>query len=60
MVGNKKVRQYAAAEKTIRTTIGIGSCISLTNDTPIVKNLESRIMTLIAVAFRLKGKILSS
>jgi len=46
--------------KTATTPIGIGSGISLTNETPIVKNFETKIMQFVAVAFLLKGKILSS
>ena len=42
------------------TTIGIGSFISLTNGTPIVKNLETKMIILTAVAFLEKGNNLSS
>jgi len=44
----------------IITIIGIGSFISLTKGTPIVKNLETRIMMLTAVAFLEKGNSRSS
>ena len=40
--------------------IGIGSFISLTKGTPMVKNLETRIIILTAVAFFENGNNLSS
>jgi hypothetical protein len=46
--------------KTATTPIGIGSGISFTKETPIVKNFETKRMQLVAVAFLLNGKILSS
>lgn len=45
---------------TIITTIGIGSFNSFTNGTPIVKNFETKIIMLTAVAFLEKGNNLSS
>jgi len=42
------------------TTIGIGSSSSLTNGAPIVIDLEIRIIILVAVAFLLNGRTLSS
>jgi hypothetical protein len=42
------------------TPIGIGSGISFTKETPIVKNLDTSNMQFVAVAFLLNGKILSS
>jgi hypothetical protein len=46
--------------RTATTPIGIGSGISLTKETPIVKNFETKMMAFVAVAFLLKGKIRSS
>lgn len=60
LLGNAKVRSNPRIEPTIKTTIGIGSSISLTNETPIVQNFESRMMKLMAVALRLNGKMRSS
>jgi hypothetical protein len=58
--GIAKVMQRAVKLRAATTPIGIGSGISFTKDTPIVKNLETKIMQFVAVAFLLNGKILSS
>lgn len=60
LLGNPRVRAKPIIAATIKTTIGIGSSISLTNDTPIVQNFESKMMKLIAVALRLNGNRRSS
>ena len=60
LLGKARVRTKPRIAPTIKTTIGIGSSISLTNETPIVQNFESRMMKLIAVALRLNGKRRSS
>lgn len=46
--------------KNTMNAIGIGSGISLRNETPILKNLLTSTTQLTAVAFLLNGKILSS
>ena len=60
MLGNAKVKANPIIASTIKTRSGMGSYISLTNGTPIVKNFESKMITFIAVALRLNGKIRSS
>jgi len=47
-------------ERPIIRTMGIGSSNSLANGAPIVKDLETRTMMLMAVPFLAKGKIRSS
>jgi hypothetical protein len=59
-VGKKNVNRKPRKHNAIITIIGIGSFISLTNGTPIVKNLETKIMIFTAVAFLEKGNNLSS
>ena len=60
LVGKKNVNRNPRKHIAIITIIGIGSFISLTNGTPIVKNFETNIMILTAVAFLEKGNNLSS
>jgi len=55
-----KVRRKPRKHIAIITIIGIGSFISLTKGTPIVKNLETSIMIFTAVAFFENGNSLSS
>ena len=59
-VGYMNVKRKPRKHIDIITIIGIGSFISLTKGTPIVKNLETRIMMLTAVAFLEKGNSRSS
>lgn len=60
LVGKKKVNKKPRKQIAIITIIGIGSFISLTNGTPTVKNFETKIMILTAVAFLENGNNLSS
>ena len=60
LVGKKNVNRKPRKHIAIITIIGIGSFISLTNGTPIVKNFETNIMMLTAVAFLENGNNLSS
>ena len=47
-------------ERTMITTIGIGSSSSFTNGAPIVIDFDTKIIILVAVAFLLNGRTLSS
>ena len=47
-------------ERPIMMTMGIGSSNSLAKGAPIVKDLDTSTIMLIAVPFLAKGKILSS
>ena len=60
LVGKKNVKRKPRKHIAIIIIIGIGSFISLTNGTPIVKNFETKIMMFTAVAFLEKGNNLSS
>jgi len=55
-----KTRIIEHIERTIMTTIGIGSSSSLTKGAPTVAHFDTRTTMLIAVAFLEKGNILSS
>ena len=58
--GKPRVIEEAIRLKQTITPMGYGSGISFTKETPIVKNLETKIIAFVAVDFCAKGNILSS
>ena len=55
-----KTMTMLSIERPIMMTMGIGSSNSLAKGAPIVKDLDTSTIILIAVPFLAKGKILSS